>query len=43
MEVTWTVPPGADTSQPMNVILDGENFDPETKYHVRIVPIGVVN
>lgn len=41
--MTWSVPPGTDPSQVMNVILDGENFDPETKYHVRVIPIGVVS
>uniref|UniRef100_A0A914HSM9 Uncharacterized protein n=1 Tax=Globodera rostochiensis TaxID=31243 RepID=A0A914HSM9_GLORO len=41
-EMTWSIPPGVDPAKEMKVFLDGENFDRETKYHVRIIPIGVI-
>lgn len=41
-ELIWTLPDDQLLNQTAKVPIDGENFDPETKYTVKVIPRGEI-
>lgn len=42
-ELIWTLfDENLKSSEPVNVLVDGENFDLETKYNIKIIPRGEI-